>query len=637
MTCATCGRENPPHLTFCQECGQRLGPRIAPPTPPIGLGAGAGLPERDFYAANPHRLATSLGGAAAANPVARQAPPPAVNQAPGGPERPCRICATPNGPGLRYCTSCGSTLEPVVTAAGSAPRMVEPGPTAPAPAPAYGAPIAPAPAPFAATAAPYGANPAPAPVPFRGGQAPVPSPAAGGGVAPIAPMRVVDLGGGPRPTHDGPRMCSRCRGVVDPNAQFCKFCGAPLAEAAPAPAPAPAPTPEPLLAHERLSLPRANGQAPPPVARAGTIPMTASPLGQETPMDEIRPAPPPPAPTPPIAPPPIAPPPAPASPPPPPVVARAASTPPPIPPAYASAAAPVGPAPPAPAAHAPAAHAPRTVTRGRLVVIAKSGADGPSYPFGDTLDVGRLEGQIVVGEDPYLSPRHVRIAWTGSKLVLRDLASTNGVYIRLVAARDTAAQSAGKAGRGAPAADAQVPGEVAVPLHDQDLILVGQQVLRFEIVSLGAHGEVGFGPATEHGTLLFGSPAAPRYARLSQRTVEGVTRDVYYVRKVETVLGRESGDVVFTEDPFLSRRHAAIRVLGRDGVPLAAGSKGVPADGLSFALVDLGSSNGSFLRIRNELELVPGDHFRVGQQLFRVDFDPGSRTSSGGPLPGLGG
>ena len=122
---------------------------------------------------------------------------------------------------------------------------------------------------------------------------------------------------------------------------------------------------------------------------------------------------------------------------------------------------------------------------------------------------------------------------------------------------------------------------------------------------------------------MFGSPAAPRYARLSQRTVEGVTRDVYYVRKVETVLGRESGDVVFTEDPFLSRRHAAIRVLGRDGAPfLPSGSAGTksPADGVSFALVDLGSSNGSFLRIRNEIELIPGDHFRVGQQLFRVDF-----------------
>ena len=42
----------------------------------------------------------------------------------------------------------------------------------------------------------------------------------------------------------------------------------------------------------------------------------------------------------------------------------------------------------------------------------------------------------------------------------------------------------------------------------------------------------------------------------------------------------------------------------------------------TFTLVDLGSSNGSFLRIRGEVDLVPGDHFRVGQQLFRVDFEP---------------
>jgi pSer/pThr/pTyr-binding forkhead associated (FHA) protein len=277
------------------------------------------------------------------------------------------------------------------------------------------------------------------------------------------------------------------------------------------------------------------------------------------------------------------------------------------------------PQPPPPAA--------RPVVRGRLVVIAKSGADGPSYPIGDTLDVGRTEGQIIVGEDPYLSPRHVRIVWTGGKLVLRDLASTNGVYIRLVAARD---MTAGKGGSRAPATPDDVPGEVAVPLHDQDLILVGQQVLRFESAMSGSQADAGFGPATEHGTLLFGSPAAPRYARLSQRTVEGVTRDVYYVRKVETVLGRESGDVVFTEDPFLSRRHAAIRVLARDGSPLPplpAGTK-PNADGIQFALVDLGSSNGSFLRIRNEIDLIAGDHFRVGQQLFRVDFEGGVPSAS---------
>jgi pSer/pThr/pTyr-binding forkhead associated (FHA) protein len=249
---------------------------------------------------------------------------------------------------------------------------------------------------------------------------------------------------------------------------------------------------------------------------------------------------------------------------------------------------------------------PRTPVRGRLVVIAKSGADGPSYSIGDTLDIGRTEGHIVVGEDPYLSPRHARIVWQGGKLLLRDLASNNGVYLRLAPARDAGARS----GNGASA------NEVACPLADQDHILVGQQVLRFEVL---AEQESGLGPAIEHGTLLFGSPAAPRYARLGQRTVEGVSRDIYYVRKMETVLGRESGDIVFTEDPFLSRRHAAIRIVAvdrRDGEP-------IKSTNIQFHLVDLGSSNGTFIRLRTDTELHAGDHFRVGQQLFRFDLPSG--------------
>jgi pSer/pThr/pTyr-binding forkhead associated (FHA) protein len=250
-------------------------------------------------------------------------------------------------------------------------------------------------------------------------------------------------------------------------------------------------------------------------------------------------------------------------------------------------------------AQAPAKQSTPTNTRGRLVVIAKSGADGPSYPFGDLFDVGRTEGNVVVPEDPYLSPRHVRIVWNNGKLILRDLGSTNGVYLRLAASRDTSPRRDG--------------GEIAVPLIDQDMLLVGQQVLRFDVLK---EGEGGLGPAAEHGTLLFGSPAAPRYARLCQRTVEGITRDVYYIRKTETVLGRESGDVVFTEDPFLSRRHAALRLLSRDG--------STP----KFALVDLGSSNGTFLKTRADVELAPGDHFRVGQQLFRVDFANGDGGQS---------
>ena len=117
--------------------------------------------------------------------------------------------------------------------------------------------------------------------------------------------------------------------------------------------------------------------------------------------------------------------------------------------------------------------------------------------------------------------------------------------------------------------------------------------------------EEGLGPAMQHGVLVFGTPATPRYARLYQKTVEGVARDVYHVRKLETVLGRESGDIVFTDDPFLSRRHAVIQV--------DPGKK-------SFTLADFGSSNGTFLQIRGDMPLKHGDELRVGQQLFRVSI-----------------
>jgi pSer/pThr/pTyr-binding forkhead associated (FHA) protein len=63
-------------------------------------------------------------------------------------------------------------------------------------------------------------------------------------------------------------------------------------------------------------------------------------------------------------------------------------------------------------------------------------------------------------------------------------------------------------------------------------------------------------------------------------------------------------------------------MLTRDGGGAGASARPpVSSDGARFFLVDLGSSNGTFLRIRGDVELVPGDHFRVGQQLFRVDFD----------------
>ena len=213
--------------------------------------------------------------------------------------------------------------------------------------------------------------------------------------------------------------------------------------------------------------------------------------------------------------------------------------------------------------------------RGSLVSILKDGTDGRRYPlYDDQTDIGRAEGQVVLTDDPYLSPRHARLTFRGDAALLRDLDSVNGVYIRL---RDPA------------------------DIVDGDMILLGQQVLRFEVLT---ENEVPLGPATQHGVMVFGTPEVQRIARLVQYTTEGVGRDVHYLYRDETVIGREQGDLVFTDDPFMSRRHAAITV---------------DRSSQRFVLRDLGSSNGTALRFTGERPLRPGDQFRVGRHLFRIE------------------
>ncbi len=214
-------------------------------------------------------------------------------------------------------------------------------------------------------------------------------------------------------------------------------------------------------------------------------------------------------------------------------------------------------------------------TFGSIVSILKDGTDGPAFSIGqEQTDIGRTEGEIVLRDDPYLSPRHARLTHRPGGIALRDLESANGVYIKL---REPALLSHG------------------------DMIHIGQQVLRFEVVD---DTEAPIGPAMINGTMCFGTPEVARFARLVQYTTEGISRDIYTLFRDETVMGREHGDIVFTDDPFLSRRHAAI-VVDR-------ASK-------RYVMRDLGSSNGSAVRLRGEFVLRNGDQFRLGRHLFRYD------------------
>ena len=83
----------------------------------------------------------------------------------------------------------------------------------------------------------------------------------------------------------------------------------------------------------------------------------------------------------------------------------------------------------------------------------------------------------------------------------------------------------------------------------------------------------------------------------------GGHRDVRHLAAEETVLGREEGDIVFRDDAFMSRRHAALTW-----------------DGRTAKLTDLGSSNGTFVRITGPTPLKHGDHVRMGDQLLRIEL-----------------
>ncbi len=226
--------------------------------------------------------------------------------------------------------------------------------------------------------------------------------------------------------------------------------------------------------------------------------------------------------------------------------------------------------PPAPARRGPQAP---VAIRGRLVSVLPDGRDDTVYWLeDDQVDIGRKDGDIRI-DDPQLAPRHVRLNLTLGGAMLTPLDHRNGVYLRLRA---------------------------PVELGDGDHILLGRQVLRFEIVP--EHERLAR-PAVEDGVVFFGTPAPSAWGRLRQITSSGLGRDLYHLSRTEMTLGRDHADLVFADDEFLSRRHAQLAI-----------SRGKPV------LKDLGSSNGTYIRLRAPQVLVPGDMIRIGDQLLRFEL-----------------
>ena len=209
--------------------------------------------------------------------------------------------------------------------------------------------------------------------------------------------------------------------------------------------------------------------------------------------------------------------------------------------------------------------------RAKLTLIRGDGMDGVSFTLaGDEHLAGRIDCPILFPDDPFLSPVHANFFYRDQKLVVRDEASANGVFVR-------------------------ISGQVELPIGNH--FLVGEQVLEVNIASPIEDG------AADDGTYFFASPRRGGDLRIVQRLRGGDSGFIYGALGATVRIGREGNDIDFPDDPFISGHHAHLAW-----------------DGERLTLTDLGSKNGTFLRITGERSLVHGDYVFMGQQLLRVEI-----------------
>ncbi len=182
--------------------------------------------------------------------------------------------------------------------------------------------------------------------------------------------------------------------------------------------------------------------------------------------------------------------------------------------------------------------------------------------------IGRSDGDVHVTDDDFVSPRHARFSVHESQLMVDDLDSLNGVWLRV---------------------------RVDAALDNGDEFLVGQQLLRIESVPGRTAAD------RSDGTRRLGIAANGRRFRIAQLADDGAPLDVYHLPARGCRIGRRLGDIVFTEDTFMSGTHALL----------------MPRDG-AVTLRDLSSRNGCWVRIRGRQALETGDAVMIGRTVWRI-------------------
>ena len=203
-----------------------------------------------------------------------------------------------------------------------------------------------------------------------------------------------------------------------------------------------------------------------------------------------------------------------------------------------------------------------------MTLIRPDGSEGGTHELrpGEN-KLGRSFGPVFEN-DGYLSPVHAQLDIRGQQAMVRDLDSLNGVFVKMTQEEE---------------------------LTSGQIIRIGQELLRFELI--------GQPDPTPDGTELMGSPNPGFWGKLTVIIGRDVTGAAFPLLGESVTLGRERGEINFPDDGYVSGLHA--RVTLRDG---------------RVFLADLGSSNGTFVKVNGERAVGHESFVLLGQQLFRLNF-----------------
>jgi pSer/pThr/pTyr-binding forkhead associated (FHA) protein len=212
----------------------------------------------------------------------------------------------------------------------------------------------------------------------------------------------------------------------------------------------------------------------------------------------------------------------------------------------------------------------QTPGKAKLILIRGEGVEGLSYQLNAEQHVVGRAGQLVFPDDPFVSPRHANFFYRNGVLCVRDEGSTNGVYLRVRGTIDVA---------------------------QDDFFLAGEQVFRFNEPPSQNDAP---GP---DGTYFYSSPKQQAHFRVTQILQGGMEGMIVCARQPALQIGREGGDLNFPTDLYMSGSHCKIE--------LSSGK---------FTLTDMGSRNGTYIRLKAERELGHGDYLFIGRKLLRVEI-----------------